>query len=155
MEERDSGMAESKAVFVAQIAAGDKIDDVFVLAEKNMAHKRDGNPFLNLTIADKSGRIKGVAWDNVPRISAAAGAGDYVRVKATAGEYRGALQLVIKSVSSVDADQVAPEDFLPATGRDVDQMFERLKAVTETLSDHFLHALLRAFWSDVQIVDRF
>jgi 3'-5' exoribonuclease len=148
-------MAESKMTFVTDIGAGDKIDDIFVLAEKNMAHKRDGNPFLNLTIADKSGRIKGVVWDNVPRIAAAVRAGDYVRVHATVGEYRGACQLVIKSVAPVAADQVAPEDFLPASGRDVNQMFGRLKAVTDTLSDSHLHALMKAFWQDPDIVDQF
>jgi 3'-5' exoribonuclease len=148
-------MTESKAVFVADLAAGDRIDDFFVLAEKNMAHKRDGNPFLNVTIADKSGRIRGVVWDDVPRIAAAAQIGDVVRVSATVGEYRGALQLVIKSVAAVADGQAAPDDFLPASGRDADQMFDRLKAAMDTLKSPYLQALIQALWDDPDLVDRF
>ena len=147
-------MTENKAVFVADIVAGDKVDDLFVLAEMNMAHKRDGNPFLNLTLSDKSGRIKGVAWDNVQQISGAANAGDFVRIQATAGEYRGALQLVVKSIVAVAEGQVVPDDFLPASGRDVDQMFDRLRAVTDSLSDPYLRALMDAFWRDSDVVSR-
>ena len=92
-------MHAKKLKFVVDIKAGDHVDDIFVMAAKSMAHKRDGNPFLNVTLADKSGQIKGVVWDNVTRIAAEANAGDFVRVSGAAGEYRGALQLVIKTRS--------------------------------------------------------
>ncbi len=148
-------MGEKKSRFVSDIAAGEAVDDLFMLAEKSMAHKRDGNPFLNLTLADKSGQIKGVVWDNVEYIAAAAQAGDFVHVNGQAGEYRGVLQLVVKSVAAVPAEAVAPEDFLPATTRDVDQMFERLKSATDTITSKPLAALMNAFWDDSDIVQRF
>jgi hypothetical protein len=31
--------------FVSELAAGSAIDEVFLLAQRNMAHKKDGNPF--------------------------------------------------------------------------------------------------------------
>ena len=73
-------MTEEKKKFIGDIAAGDAISDIFMLAEKSMAHKRDGNPFLNITLVDKSGKIKGVVWDNVPLIASSANAGDFVRI---------------------------------------------------------------------------
>ncbi len=54
-----------KNQFINDIKVGGFVDDIFVLAEKTMAQKRDGNNFLNLTLADKTGTIKGVVWDNV------------------------------------------------------------------------------------------
>jgi 3'-5' exoribonuclease len=148
-------MGDVKSKFVADIIAGEGIDDLFVLADKSMAHKRDGNPFLNLTLADKSGQIKGVVWDNVAHIATAARSGDYVRVKAQAGEYRGVLQLVVKAMAAVPAEEMAPEDFLPATARNVDQMFDRLKAVTDTIATKPLSDLMAALWNDPDIVNRF
>lgn len=147
-------MSEKKR-FVADITAGETVRDIFVLAEKNMAHKRDGNPFLTVTLADKSGRIRGVVWDDVANAASAASAGDYVRVKASAGEYRGALQLVVKSLQAVAVEEVAPADFLPATKRDVDQMFTRLNALTDTIASPDLKGLMDAFWSDAQFVEMF
>jgi 3'-5' exoribonuclease len=148
-------MGDVKSKFVADIVAGQAIDDLFVLVDKTMSHKRDGNPFLNLTLADKSGQVKGVVWDNVTQIAAAAQAGDYVRISAQAGEYRGVLQLVVKAMAAVPPEEVAPEDFLPATARDVDQMFDRLKAVTDTLTSKPLADLMAALWDDADIVKRF
>lgn len=148
-------MTDSKQKFAADIVAGEGVDELFVLADKSMAHKRDGNPYLNVTLADKSGRIKGVVWDNVSKIAEAAQSGDFVRVKAQAGEYRGTLQLVIKQMVAVPAETVAAEDFLPATTRNVDQMLDRLKAVTDTIVSKPLAALTQAFWDDAWFVSRF
>jgi 3'-5' exoribonuclease len=148
-------MDKAKKKFISDITAGDSVSDVFALAEKSMAHKRDGNPFLNVVLADNSGRIKGVVWDNVPQIASAANAGDFVRVTAQAGEYRGMLQLVVKSMSAVPAADVAPEDYLPASTRDADKMFERLKAMTDSIASPGLRSLMESCWEDADLVRRF
>jgi 3'-5' exoribonuclease len=145
----------NKTKYVDDIAAGDGVNDIFVLAEKRMAHKRDGNSFLNVTLADKTGQIKGVAWDHVAQIAEAAVAGDFVHIAATAGEYRGGLQLVIKAMTAVASDQVSPEDFLPTTTRNVDQMFLRLTSLTDTITTPCLAQLMTAFWSDDALVQQF
>ena len=146
---------EAKKTFVSHIASGESVSDIFVLAEKSMGHKRDGNPFLNLLLADKSGQIKAVVWDNVAQIAASANAGDFVKIGATAGEYRGTLQLVVKSMAPVPADAVAPEDFLPASTRSADKMLERLKSLTDSMTSPSLRALMNAFWADADLVRLF
>ncbi len=148
-------MTEANKKLIADITAGEGVNDIFLLAEKSMAHKRDGNPFLNLTLADKSGRIKAVVWDNAAQIASATNAGDFVRVQAAAGEYRGMLQLVVKSIVTVPADELNPEDFLPASTRNADQMLNRLKSLTDTITSEPLHALMDAFWADGDLVRLF
>jgi 3'-5' exoribonuclease len=148
-------MEMSKKKYVRDIVAGDGFSDVFVLTEKSMAHKRDGNPFLTLVLADNSGQIKAVVWDNVAQIASAANAGDFVRIKANAGEYRGMLQLVVKSMDGVPATDVTPEDFLPSSARDTEKMFERLKTLTDSITSPELRALMDACWNDADLVQRF
>ena len=48
-----------KKRFITDIKAGDMVDDIFVLAEKILSQKRDGNNFLNVTLSDKTGTVKG------------------------------------------------------------------------------------------------
>ncbi|MBR9980338.1 MAG: HD domain-containing protein [Desulfatitalea sp.] len=148
-------MTHAKKRFIADIAANETVADIFVLAEKNLAKKRDGNPFLTLVLADKSGQIRAVVWDDVERAAAAAAAGDFVRVQATASEYRGSVQLVVQAITAVPADAVTPADYLPVTSRDVAQMFARLRAVTDTFQNPMLKALMDAFWADEAFVRRF
>jgi 3'-5' exoribonuclease len=138
--------------YVSELDAGSAIDEVFVLAERNMAHKKDGNPFLNVTLADRTGQIKGVVWDQVERIAAAVAEGDFVHVRARVGEYRGNLQLVVKDMVTVPADQVDAGDFLSATTRDVPKMFDRLKEMTGRMQTVHLKALFDAFWADEEFV---
>ena len=59
-----------KKQFIDTIRVGDVVNDVFVLSEKALAQKKDGNNFLNITLSDKSGRLKGVVWDKVDYIYA-------------------------------------------------------------------------------------
>lgn len=144
-----------KKQFINDFKPGDFIDDIFVLAEKTVAQKKDGNNYLNVTLADKTGSIKGVVWDNVDRIIAGLSSGDVVSIQATVNEYKGAAQLVIKNMAPCPAEAVDPSEFLPATRLDIENMFERLLKIAAALQDGHLKALLNAFWNDEEFVRRF
>jgi 3'-5' exoribonuclease len=144
-----------KKRFIADIKAGDMVDDVFVLAEKAMSQKRDGNNFLNVIISDKTGDLKGVVWDNVDQIAGAVTSGDFVSIRGTVTEYRGTLQLVVKTMDLCPREAVNPKDFLPATSRDIDGMFQRLVKITTSLTTPYLKTLFDAFWKDEEFVRKF
>jgi 3'-5' exoribonuclease len=144
-----------KKQFVNTIKAGDTIDEVFVLAEKFLSQKKDGNNFLNVTLSDKTGRIKGVVWDNVDDISLEVSSGNFVHVKANVSEYRDMLQMVIKSMVVCPAESVDPGDFLPATALNVEDLFDRLVKKTESMQNDHLKQLFNAFWNDKDFVRDF
>ncbi|MFO7963806.1 MAG: HD domain-containing protein [Desulfobacterales bacterium] len=144
-----------KTVFIKDMKAGDVVEDIFVLAEKMISHKKDGNCYLSVTISDKSGSLKGVMWDGVDEIGHTIASGDYVRLTGSISEYRGAPQLVIKVLSPCDAQDVDPSDFLPSTDRDIERMFERLRQISNTFENIHLKSLLEAFYADAEFVNRF
>ncbi len=144
-----------KKRFITDIKAGDVVDDVFVLAEKTLSQKRDGNNFLNVTLSDKTGALKGVVWDNVDQITAAVTSGDFVSIRGTVGEYKGTLQLVVKAMDVCAHEAVDASDFLPATSRDTDGMFQRLVKITDSLTTPYLKKLFDAFWKDKEFVRKF
>lgn len=144
-----------KKQFISDLKPGDVVDDVFVLSEKNIAQKKDGNNYLNVTLADKTGNIKGVIWDNVDQIIADISSGDFVHAYGNVNEYKGMPQLVIRKMAPCPADVVDPAEFLPATGRNIDGMFERLLKLSATLENTYLKALLNAFWNDPEFVRQF
>jgi 3'-5' exoribonuclease len=145
----------TKKVFIEDLRAGDVVDDVFVLVEKNMAQKRNGENFLTVTLADRTGRIKGVVWDQVDTINQGSESGDFVFTKGNVSEYKGLLQLVVKGLERCPAGTVEPVDFLPVTTRDVDKMFSRLTEVTATLRDPHLKKLFEMFWADPEFTAAF
>lgn len=141
-----------KKVFIETISPGDTIEDEFALVEKTVLQKRDGNQYLNVVLADRTGQIKGVVWDNVRGIAAVATAGDFVKVTGSVSEYRGTPQMVVRAMTALPPDAVNPEDFLPATDMDVDQLWERLVNITRTFTTPWLNRLFEAFWQDEDFV---
>jgi 3'-5' exoribonuclease len=144
-----------KKQFITDIKAGDRVDDVFVLSEKILSQKRDGNNFLNVTLSDKTGTLKGVVWDNVDQTAAGITSGDFVHVSGSVSEYRGTLQVVIKKMDPISPDRIDPSDFLPQTSRDIEGMFERLLRRAESITTDYLKALIDAFFKDKEFVNKF
>lgn len=144
-----------KKQFINTIKAGDAVDDIFVLSEKTLSQKRDGKHFLNITVSDKSGSIKGVVWDNVDQIASGITAGGFVNIKGKVSEYRGMLQLGVKTMAAVSPDSVNPSDFIPATNLNIDDMYARLLKITASIETGYLKELLEAFWDDEDFVRKF
>ena len=144
-----------KKWFITDIRAGDRVDDIFVLSEKILSQKRDGNNFLNVTLSDKTGTLKGVVWDNVDQIAAGITSGDFAHVNGSVSDYRGTLQVVIKKMEPFSPDRVDPSDFLPQTSRDIEGMFERLMKRTDSITTDYLKALIDAFFKDKEFVNKF
>ena len=144
-----------KKWFITDIRAGDRVDDIFVLSEKILSQKRDGNNFLNVTLSDKTGTLKGVVWDNVDQITAGITSGDFAHVNGSVSDYRGTLQVVIKKMEPFSPDRVDPSDFLPQTSRDIEGMFERLMKRTDSITTDYLKALIDAFFKDKEFVNKF
>lgn len=144
-----------KKQFIADLKSGDPVGDVFILSQKNLARKKDGDSYLNVSFSDKTGEIKGVVWENVEQMARAVNSGDIVYVKGDTSEYKGANQLVVKSMEKYSDDMIEPGDFLPTTKRDPEEMFERLLMIIDSIEKRFIKDLFDAFWRDQDFVSNF
>lgn len=144
-----------KKQFISDLKAGQSLDDIFLLTAKRVAHKKDGNAYLTLTLGDRSGSLNGVVWDNVERIGAAAQVGDVVHAQGPVSEFRDRLQVVVRSLAAQPAGSSDAADFLPATSHNRETMFERLTQLTDGIENPHLKALMEAFWADEDFVTAF
>ena len=125
-----------------------------MLSEKNLAQKKNGDNYLNITISDKTGRIKGILWDNVDQIVGKVTSGNYVRVSGGVSEYKGSFQIVVKNIEPY-SKEVDPSDFLPSTSHNIESLFERLVKITSAIKTDYLKKLFEAFWNDEEFVHKF
>lgn len=144
-----------KKTFIDQIKAGDSISEIFVLAEKTLSQKRDGSNYLNVTITDKTGSMKGVVWDRADETARGVVSGTAVHVQGKVSEYKGSLQAVIKRMSPAPEAQIDPADFMPVSTHNTEVMFERLVKKTEEMKTACLKSLMDAFWRDESLVAKF
>ncbi len=132
------------------------MDDVFVLLNKALFQKKDGNNFLNVTLSDKTGNLKGVMWDQVDQVLATGlSSGDFVQIMGNVNEYRGDRQLVIKKMTACPADSIDSSDFLPKTHHNIESMFNRLVELTAAMQTEHVKELFSQFWNDEGFVHKF
>lgn len=137
-----------KKVFVCDIKDRDQVDAVFLVKEKITAMAKNGKPYMNLRLMDKSGEVEAKIWDNVDAVGALFEKDDFISVRSKASVYLGKMQLVISELSRTPEEEVALADFLPEADRDIRQMEEELKSLLSTIADPHLKALLAAFFDD-------
>lgn len=141
--------------YANEISDGEKIESVFAATEKQLKKTRAGKPFLSLRLADKTGSIESVAWDNAEAFALRFEKGDIVAVRAEAGLYNGNLQLTVKDIKKVQA----PDDYLPrilpTTDRDVEAMLSELKAAAQDVGTGWLRELIQGFLDDSAFMEAF
>jgi 3'-5' exoribonuclease len=83
IEMEQPALIQQKA-FVRDLAEGQAVESVFMVRERAVRQKRNGESFLKLSLGDVTGAVDGVVWDCVEEIAAVAVPGAVVRA---AGEF--------------------------------------------------------------------
>jgi len=144
-----------KGRFVVDLKPGEPVDEIFALSEKVLGKKRDGNSYLTMTLSDRSGGIRAVMWENADLAAANIRKGKLVQVKGSVSEYQGQLQVVVKEVLPFPATDIDPEAFLPKTRRNIEDMFDKLYSISQSIKDEHLKKLLKAFFDDSELMTQF
>ncbi len=129
--------------YVADLSEGTLVDATFAVQRKQRRHTRNGDPFLSMELADRTGRVPGVVWNDVNLLGARFDQGDTVRVLGRVESYGGRLQIAVRDVEKIEAGD--PLDLVPGARRDA----ETLEGFVEFLAGEITHPGLRA------LLDRF
>ncbi|MEX0992731.1 MAG: HD domain-containing protein [Solirubrobacterales bacterium] len=136
-------MEASGKAFVRDLTDGQAVDAVFMVRERKLATKRNGEAYARIGLGDSTGNLAGVCWNDAEAAFELAQPGNAVRVH---GRYsvdqRYGPQLTIQSLDVAGEGEYSPTDLIsgPATG--VDQLEADLRRLVETVRNPHLHALL-------------
>ena len=137
---RDAAQHENKVITTA-----------FVVGSKQIKPKKNSEPYLALTLCDKSGQIEAKMWDNVADYLAAFEQDDFIKVRGLINKYNSRWQLTIYKLKKLEENEVDYEDFLPNCPRDVEELWQTVREFVATFHNPYLKALLDAFMSDEEI----
>lgn len=138
--------------FVNQLGDGDAIDDIFLIADKQLRANRSGNLYIQLELRDRSGGIEARMWNAGEKLFRSFEEGDFLHAKGKVQLFQGSLQVILNQIDPVSADQVAMADFLPQTDKDTNKLFQRLKSFLLQMQNPHLRALGECFLMDEQFV---
>jgi 3'-5' exoribonuclease len=141
--------------FINTLSDGETVEEIFLIAEKQMRANRNAALYLLVELRDKTGSIGARMWNVTEEAVANVNAGDYVFVKGKVQLYQGALQMIISQVQPVPAERLDPSDFIKQSQRDVGQLTTRLREILQTITDPHIRALLDCFLIDESFMTAF
>jgi len=127
------------------------ITSSFVVVAKQIKPKKTGEPYLALTLGDRSGQIEAKMWDNVEEVLEAFEQDDFLKVKGLINKYKNRFQLTIHKLRKLGESEIDFADYLPKTTKDVDQLWQTLGNFVATIQNPHLKSLVQAFMADPEI----
>ena len=114
-----------------------------------------GKPYDNVILQDKTGTLDAKIWDPGSVGIDEFDAMDYVAVTGDITSFQGNLQLSIKRVRKVGEGEYDPKDYLPATDKNVDEMYAELMSFVNSVKNPYLSRLLHSFFDDADFAKAF
>jgi 3'-5' exoribonuclease len=132
-----------------------ELQSTFLVVSKQLKPKKNGGDYLALVLGDRTGQLEAKMWDNIGQYVNTFQADEVVSVKGYINRYNGRPQLIVQAVSRVAPETVDFGDFLPKTGKDVEQLWTRLGECVAGVGNVHLRGLLEAFLQDAAFAAAF
>jgi 3'-5' exoribonuclease len=145
---------EAAHQWIKDIREEDQVQGLYLVQTKRKGLTKRGDPFLSITLVDRTGEIDAKLWNGVEAISPLFHEGDVVDVAGQAQSFRNQIQLTLTqlAVSPRDSD---PSLFLETTVKDVPAMTKGLRAILHKIGNPHLKALVDRFLSDTAFMASF
>jgi len=131
------------------------ITSSFVVAAKQVKPKKNGEPYLALTLADRSGHLEAKMWDNVEEFIDAFGQDDFLKIKGLINKYKNRFQLTIHKLRRMQEAEIDFTDYLPKTTKDIGELWQTLAGYIATFENPHLKAVVELFMADPEIAERY
>lgn len=131
------------------------ITSTFVVVSKQVKPKKTGDPYLALTLGDRTGQIEAKMWDNVEDALDVFEQDDFLKVKGLINKYKNRFQLTIHKLRRLGESEIDYSDYLPKTTKNIEELWQALADFVSGFRDPHLKQLLQAFMDDPQIAQAY
>ncbi len=131
------------------------ITSTFVCISKQVKPKKTGEPYLALTLGDRSGQIEAKMWDNVEEAIDAFEQDDFVKIKGLLNKYKNRFQITIHKLRKLGESEVDFADYLPKTTKDIGELWQTLAGFVASFENPYLKQLVESFMADPEIAEAY
>src|SRR5579862_1005058 len=119
------------------------ITSTFVVVSKQIKPKKSGEPYLALTLGDRSGQLEAKMWDNVEDVLNAFEQDDFLKVKGLVNKYKNRFQLTVHKLRKLGEAEIEFDDYLPKTTKNIDELWQALQAFVASFQNRHLRELVQ------------
>ncbi len=142
--------------YIQELKEGDRVSEVYLCKHKTSAVTKNGKPYDTAILQDKTGTIDGKIWDPHDAGIDEFDALDYIQINGDVTSFNGALQVNIKRARKCREGEYDPDEYLPVSKRNREEMYEELKSYIASVKEEHLNKLLNMiFIEDAVFAKRF
>ena len=134
--------------YIKDFHDGDRINDIYLCKHKQSAVTKTGKPYDNVILQDKTGAIDAKIWEPNSAGIEDFDVLDYVDITGEVSVFNGALQLSIKRVRKCREGEYDPREYLPVSKYPIDEMFDQLLSLVDSIENEYLKKLLNKFFRE-------
>src|SRR5216110_1384761 len=98
----------------------------FVVVSKQVKPKKTGEPYLALTLGDRTGHIEAKMWDNVDDLIALFEQDDFLKIQGLINKDKNRFQLTIDKLLRKQDAEIDFSDYLLKTSEDIGELWRTL-----------------------------
>ena len=132
--------------FINTLREGDVIRSIYLCKNKRSAETRNGKPYDNLVLQDKTGTLDGKVWDPNSGGIADYDEMDFVEVFGEVVSYNNNLQLNIKQLRKPYEDEYNAADYMPTSEKGVDVMYNDILSFVKKIENKYLRQLAEYYF---------
>ncbi len=141
--------------FINQLRDNETIKEVYQVTEAQLRPNKNGNLYIQFSVADKTGTLGGRLWNATDELFHLFDVNDYVEIDGAVQRFQGALQLIAKKIVRVDPGSVDEEDYRRFRPINIDQLRARLKEMLKTVENYHLKNLCDCILLDEKFMSVF
>ena len=140
--------------YIRDYKEGDRMFDIYLCKHKQSAVTKNGKPYETVILQDKTGTIDAKVWDPNNAGISEFDTLDYIEVYGDVNSFQGALQVNVKRIRVCHEGEYDPADYLPVSGKNIDEMYKELLGLIGRTENEYLKKLLESFFVEDEVFIR-
>ena len=132
--------------YIKEYKEGDKVFDIYLCKHKQSAVTKNGKPYDNVILQDKTGTLDAKIWDPNNAGIEDFDTLDYIEVYGDVTSFQGANQVNVKRVRKCQEGEYDASNYLPVSKLSVHAMMQELLDLINSIENPYLKKLLNAFF---------
>ena len=132
--------------YINTLVEGETIRNIYLCKGKRSAETRNGKPYDNLILQDKTGTLDGKVWDPNSGGIADYDEMDFIEVFGDVITYNNNLQLNIRQIRKAQEGEYIPADYMPTTEKSTDSMYQELLTYIKKIKNPYLKQVVEFYF---------
>ena len=144
-------------VFVRELAEGQEVAGAFAVRERDRRTRKNGEDFIRLVVADRTGTVEAVAWEGIEECWDCAAPGTIVFIEGRFSVHpQYGAKITLKAIRRATDGEYEPDELAEGPPVAVEQLEADLRELLATIQSPMLATLLdRIFRPDSELYRRF